>query len=284
MDADQPPRKRKNVRAGKPPALSLYAADWLADGIVSGMEADEEGTYWRLLLIAFREFGLPNDEALVRGMTKIRRARAWPRVWAKIRLKLRPEIPCGCGRIPCPHGEGRLRDARQEKERLASAEFSALQKDRADRRWHASGIEPAVPEPCLAPAPALAGGRAGSGSRDGDHPLTENLSPNGDERARRLASFARWREEFARLWSAHPPRHGRKANKPKAWEAYRALRPTVDKAAEIWAGHERAVASKDWIDGFVPDLHRWIKATGWGDEFSAEGAGWKERFLAKGDK
>lgn len=101
---------------------------------------------------------------------------------------------------------------------------------------------------------------------------------------RKVDLLVRWHAEFAALWKNHPPRRGTKANKPKAWEAYRALRPGLELAGMIQAGHGRAIASESWVQGFVPDLHRWLKAKGWEDEHGVMAApGWEKTFLAKGE-
>lgn len=78
--------------------------------------------------------------------------------------------------------------------------------------------------------------------------------------ARQLAD-----ELFERLWKQHPSRNGAKNGKKPALLLLRRMRPSGELAERIEEGHQRARASKQWRDGYSPDLISWLKNEGWVD-------------------
>lgn len=71
--------------------------------------------------------------------------------------------------------------------------------------------------------------------------------------------------EFEQVWKPYPGRNGRKVNKPAAFKAYKeSLKRTT---------HEQIVSTillfaktRTAIDGFAPDMHRWLKTDPWDDD------------------
>jgi uncharacterized protein YdaU (DUF1376 family) len=277
------PKRKRNARAGKPPAFQQYPADFLADENVICMTTTQVGAYALLLNVHWRQGSIPSDPKRVAAIVRLRGG-AFRRVWSGVLEECFQPHPEIVGRLIQKRMFDDLRSLQIERERKQEIGASGGRKSAELRAKSQAPLEQVATSSSASSTASAGGGRAGSGTRDGELPLTETLSPTGDGRASRLASLLRWKEEFDRLWKAHPPRRGTKANKPKAWEAYRGLRPSPELAAMIAAGHERAKASDSWVEGYVPDLHRWIKAKGWEDEHGVLAApGWKERFLAKGD-
>ena len=104
------------------PYFKCYPADFLSDPPVMAMTDEELGFYWRCLLIAWMDNGIPEDRArLARVMrtSKRRVERLWPAVadlWV--------------------HGaEGKLVNPRQERERTKATSKSQSAKEAADARW-----------------------------------------------------------------------------------------------------------------------------------------------------
>jgi uncharacterized protein YdaU (DUF1376 family) len=108
------------------------------------------------------------------------------------------------------------------------------------------------------------------GFQDGDQP---QLALSGERVAR-----ARWVEESRVLWDRHPGRpdgdgKARKRGRALAEAAYLRLRPDSELARAILSGHASACAGRQWQEGYVPDLHRWLRSRGWEDELVEGAAG-----------
>lgn len=270
----------RKPRKGKAPAFQFYPADWLADARVAAMTLEEEGAYIRLLCFCWREGSLPPEPSTLARLLKVSTDKM-AELWSRIE--------------PCfrTGDDGRLRQRRLDLERMKQRAFSRLQSDR-----RATGIRNALerkqqavdrtatetrPESTLHLQSSSSEGRGRA--ENGDiQTLSSDLPmwPDGHVEGAQ-ARLERWRTEFDQLWKTHPPRKGRKRGRPEAWDAYRALRPTADLARLITEGHNRALAGRDWQEGIVEDLSRWLKHKRWQDEYSAPADDWKTRFLAKGD-
>lgn len=71
--------------------------------------------------------------------------------------------------------------------------------------------------------------------------------------------------DFATFWKAYP----KKAGKGAGEAAYaKALKQAAgpDPPATILAGVERAKASRDWLNGYIPHPAKWLKERRWEDE------------------
>lgn len=107
---------------GTLPYFKCYPADFLSDPSVMAMTDEELGFYWRLLLIAWLDDGIPEDrDRLARVLRTTRRKvdKLWPAVdslWI--------------------HGaKGKLVNPRQEKERKKAKSKSASAQAAAEARW-----------------------------------------------------------------------------------------------------------------------------------------------------
>lgn len=104
------------------PYFKLYPADFLSDPPVIAMSDEELGFYWRCLLVAWLDDGIPEDrKALAKLMrtTPKRIERLWPameNLWV--------------------HGrKGKLVNPRQEKERKKATKKSRAAVNAAEARW-----------------------------------------------------------------------------------------------------------------------------------------------------
>jgi hypothetical protein len=58
----------------------------------------------------------------------------------------------------------------------------------------------------------------------------------------------------------------KKVNKKLAQEQWRKINPSEGLRAEILAAIERQRLGAQWLAGFIPDLHRWLRDRRWEDE------------------
>lgn len=127
---------RKKDTGSRLPYFTFYPGDWLSSATVSGMTPEEEGTFVRLLCLAWVNDGLPVELAKVRALTKLSAAR-----WKSFEAHVQSLFPLA--------SDGRRRNARQESERNA-AQDKTLRRATAGakgaaKRWQADSN--AIPMP-----------------------------------------------------------------------------------------------------------------------------------------
>jgi len=256
------PKRKRNARAGKPPAFSFFAADWLADKEVRKMSPAERGLYIDLLAYSWREHGLDADPEENRRLLNLRRGPMWIRAWQRISARFSTELVCGCGEIHA----SRMFNERLEKERKAQREFADEQKARAAMRWHDSGIHPALPEAsrshALLSAPSPAGREGGVPSRDGEPRQTEALpvdSTGPPTRKRRSGPLSGEPDAFTRFYQTYPLKEDRRG----ALVAWKRIDPDSELAETIIASVEAWKQSRRWREGVILHPKRFLDQRRW---------------------
>lgn len=107
----------------KAPAFQFYASDFLGSRRVRMMTLEDRGAYITLLADAWDEDGLPTDLDDVAQLLGLKAtSKQFKRIWKRVGLAF--ELI-----------DGRLRNPRQERERVKVKEFSAMQSERAKSGW-----------------------------------------------------------------------------------------------------------------------------------------------------
>lgn len=119
------------------PAFQFYARDFVADLDVVAFSLEEVGAYTKLLCYSWLKDGLPDDHAQLAKALHVGPAR-FARIWNVISVKFPAHI------------DGRLRNGRQEEERIKQAtwrEKSAIggRHSKANRKGAARVVEPPSP-------------------------------------------------------------------------------------------------------------------------------------------
>lgn len=121
---------KKKDAGSRLPYFTFYPGDWLSSATVSSMTAEEEGTFIRLLALAWVNDGLPAEPERLRAIVKIplRRFQTW--------LVMLDEL------FPIA-ADGRRRNPRQESERNSATHKTmrraAAGAKGAAKRWQADG-------------------------------------------------------------------------------------------------------------------------------------------------
>lgn len=118
-DLDMPSSKSSS----KSPAYQFYPEAWFSSSKVRRMSHTEKGMYTDLLAYCWLENGLPTDVKLLAAMLGVPAAR-FGRIWSQGALH-----ECFFER------NGKLYNARQERERKKQAEFRKSKQDAAHMRW-----------------------------------------------------------------------------------------------------------------------------------------------------
>ena len=117
---------RKRDTGSRLPYFTLYPADWLSSATVSAMTAEEEGTFFRLLALAWVNDGLPEELERVRVLTKLSAAR-----WKKFEKLFQDLFPTA--------SDSRRRNVRQEIERNSANDKTIRRASAgikgAEKRW-----------------------------------------------------------------------------------------------------------------------------------------------------
>lgn len=101
-------------RRAKPVVMPLDVSAWLCSDEVQSLSLAGQGAYLRLLAFAWLHDGLPADEVSLRGLLGLTYDGApFQAIWSVL------------SRFWAPGADGRLRNARQERERAELAERSA---------------------------------------------------------------------------------------------------------------------------------------------------------------
>ena len=96
----------------KAPGFQFYPGDWLSSSSVRRMTLAERGAYIDLLAYAWRDGGIPEDDAEIARLLQLSL-----RSWLKLAPRVRARFTIECGRT--------LQNARQEAERSKQAEWRA---------------------------------------------------------------------------------------------------------------------------------------------------------------
>lgn len=127
---------RRNGRNAKSPAYQWYPGDAMSDTAYAGLSLEEEGAWRRLYDFAWMNDGLPEDEEAIRRLLRCD-ARTFARIWPAVSLS----YPVA--------DDGRRRNPRQERERLAQSENRNARRDAAKAgnavRWGSQTDRNAIP-------------------------------------------------------------------------------------------------------------------------------------------
>jgi uncharacterized protein YdaU (DUF1376 family) len=270
----------RGPRAGKDPAFLLYVADALADERFVLMSTTQVGAYMLLLMFHWHEGSVPADEASLSRLARMKNGgAAWRAVWAG--------GPGAVGKCFHQHPDlpGRLVQKRMARTlaQRAVARVTASEAGRRGGRKSAQirrDLQATVNPPStmsLSLSRSISNPKIGTPETQPTTPQLTLSGPDGptiapveaDVRSRQDA--IRWADEFRVLWQRHPGRGMpgeklRKRNRAKAEAKYIRMKPDVDLSRRILAGHAAACASRQWIEGYVEDLHVWFGNRGWEDE------------------
>jgi len=212
--------RKRNPRAGKPPAFQFYPADFLADEKVAMMSVTERGIYVTLLAFGWREGSIPADEGdlvrLLRCSTLMLR-QAWGRV----------------GRCFAPHPEdpGRLINPRQESDRCTHADH-VQRKHRAGVQGGRKSAEVRRQMQALVQHPSTSSSASASASAEGSgagflagSDIQQKHTSGQDKPDRGCVGgrCAHGREGFEAHWSSYPRKVGRK-DAERHWCSVKACR------------------------------------------------------------
>lgn len=142
------------------------------------------------------------------------------------------------------------------RERRRQEAESAAQGERARKRWEAAASAGMPPHATASPASASA-------------------STPGTSRARRARNGSSgepdYSPEFLRFWGEY--RCPRRRGKPQAWAVWKAV--AGDRiAADVMAALAAYKATREWLDGYMPEPARWLKKRPWDGPVPQEDPSW----------
>lgn len=222
-----------------PPYMKLYVADYLGD--THHLGALEHGAYLLLLMAMWRAGGsLPAMDA---NLAKL--ARCTPDQWSEIRDSVLPFFK---------RSRGRLAHKRLTEE-LAKYESTSGKRSEAGKQ----------------------GGRPKSSKNNEDqeaialsdesncrHNQNQNQKEEISE-ANASSPRAARSADFTTFWSAYPNKVAKVAAEKAYAKAIRSI-SGPDPPSVILAGVERAKASRQWREGFIPHPATWLNRGSWDDQ------------------
>lgn len=260
-----------NPRAGRRPAFQLYPADFLADEKVALMTTTQVGAYSLLLFFHWREGSIPADPADLARLARMKTGAAWRTVWRRLE-------PCF---MPHPSRPDRLVQKRMFEALESGVDLSRSRSESGARGGRKSAQVRRAAQASASTLPQQI--QALQSSSSSPSPLSLELVPKDGEQPQlelsgERVARGRWLDEFRVLWERHPGRpdgagKARKRGRALAEAAYLRLRPDLELAKRILSGHASACAGRQWIEGYVPDLFRWLRGRGWEDELVEGAAG-----------
>jgi uncharacterized protein YdaU (DUF1376 family) len=224
------------------PFMQLYVGDYLAD--TQDLSTEEHGAYFLLLMNMWRhDARLPNDQ---KKLARI--ARATPRKWAALWAEI--------GRFFYVDGD-HIRNRRMDIEHQKASAKSEIRRNSGAKGGRAKALKDK--EAGLAKATVLPQQGQISDIREDTNVSSPPVSPP------KLSKPKIKVMRFDEFWDAYPHRAG-KIKKVEARKAYDKAVHGGAAEADILAGVVAFAQTKQAVDGYAEDPHRWLNGRRFDDE------------------